>query len=158
LEQNYQGKSTNQAVENGKVQDETTNNNEDEDEEVDVDVDVSLLKVERDRLARELENERRHRYEEARIHLAYSNELRKELDATRQRLESRGIILQEGDNKPQSSSVLKKRPKSDSESRGFLSFLYYTFWGDEEDYYDSGGENEDIEQGKDIVDEGYKII
>ena len=52
------------------------------------------LKTERDMLARELERERRDRYAEARMHLQYANQLRKELQRTQQQLSSRTAIFQ----------------------------------------------------------------
>ena len=95
-------------------------------------IEQAALVFERDRLARELENERRQRYEEARIHLAYANELRKELELTRQQLDSRTIVLQEG------ISDRRQRSKRAERRQTLFEMIYYTIFPSEEIEEDDG--------------------
>ena len=94
----------------------------------------SALQFERDRLARELENERRQRYEEARIHLAYANELRKELELTRQQLDSRTIVLQEG------ITDGRQRSKRAEKRQTLFEMIYYTIFPSDDTVEEDGGE------------------
>ena len=81
------------------------------------------LQTERDMLARELERERRDRYAEARMHLQYANQLRKELQRTKQQLESRTTLFENELSKVQNKGSL----------RAILHAVWYTIFPDGSD-------------------------
>ena len=80
------------------------------------------LKTERDKLARELERERRDRYAEARMHLQYMNQLRKELQRTQEQLKSRTNLFEHELSKIQGTNK--------GTLRAILNAVWYTIFPD----------------------------
>uniref|UniRef100_A0A7S2WP25 Uncharacterized protein n=1 Tax=Mucochytrium quahogii TaxID=96639 RepID=A0A7S2WP25_9STRA len=96
---------------------------------------IEMILLERDRLAQDLESERRLRFTEARLHLGYASQLREQLQTAQEAL----VNLQRSDAAGNGKVGDGELTDDHQATRGVFSSIFHTIFGeeDEEDEYES---------------------